>query len=211
MGLTAAALIYSPWGRRSGAHMNPAVTIAFWSLGKVCTADAAWYIVSQTIGGVAGVGLGRALFGRAVAAPEVRWVVTQPGRAGSRWAFVVEALMLFVLLLAVLFASNHASSAPWAGALAGALVAVYILICGPISGMSINPARTAASAAWARSWKSWWVYALGPVFGAIAAAAAFGGAWTPPVCAKLDHRTHARCIFKDCAYDTLAAGRHQTP
>src|SRR5215471_18138162 len=54
MGLTAIGLIYSPWGRRSGAHLNPAVTLTFWRLGKVAPADAVFYVAAQFAGGVAG-------------------------------------------------------------------------------------------------------------------------------------------------------------
>src|ERR1700740_2117599 len=55
MGLTAIAIIYSPWGKRSGAHMNPAVTFTFWRLGKVETWDAFFYMLFQFIGGISGV------------------------------------------------------------------------------------------------------------------------------------------------------------
>jgi aquaporin Z len=57
MGLTAIGLIYSPWGRRSGAHFNPATTLTFWRLGKVASADAALYALAQAVGGIAGVGV----------------------------------------------------------------------------------------------------------------------------------------------------------
>jgi aquaporin Z len=56
MGLTAAALIYSPWGRRSGAHNNPAVTLTFFRLGKISGRDAVAYIAAQFVGGAAGIG-----------------------------------------------------------------------------------------------------------------------------------------------------------
>jgi aquaporin Z len=55
MGLTAIAIIYSPWGKRSGAHMNPAVTFTFWRLGKVKTWDAFFYAFFQFFGGISGV------------------------------------------------------------------------------------------------------------------------------------------------------------
>ena len=63
MGMTAIALIYSPWGRRSGAHNNPAVTITFWSLGKVKTIDACGYVVAQFVGAMVGTFLVGGLFG----------------------------------------------------------------------------------------------------------------------------------------------------
>ena len=55
MGLTAIGLIYSPWGQQSGAHLNPAVTLTFWRLGKVATWDALFYVLAQFAGGALGV------------------------------------------------------------------------------------------------------------------------------------------------------------
>ena len=71
MGLTAIALIYSPWGKRSGAHMNPAVTLAFLALGKIKPRDAAFYSLAQFAGGLVGVMLVAGLFGDAFTAPPV--------------------------------------------------------------------------------------------------------------------------------------------
>ena len=69
MGLTAIAIIYSPWGQQSGAHLNPAVTLTFWRLGKVRTWDAVFYVLAQFAGGAAGVLLVLALLGAAVRRP----------------------------------------------------------------------------------------------------------------------------------------------
>jgi len=63
MGLTAIGLIYSPWGRRSGAHFNPATTLTFWRLGKVATGDAVAYAAAQAVGGLAGVALAALVVG----------------------------------------------------------------------------------------------------------------------------------------------------
>src|SRR3954452_1248912 len=71
MGLTAIALIYSPWGKRSGAHLNPAVTLTFWRLGKVSPADAAFYVVAQFAGGAAGTWLLAARFCDRVPLPPI--------------------------------------------------------------------------------------------------------------------------------------------
>ena len=86
MGLTAVGLIYSPWGQRSGAHLNPSVTLTFWRLGKVTPWDAFFYVTAQFIGAIVGVGVGAAVLDAWLAHPAV---VTRPrsrGRAapGSR-------------------------------------------------------------------------------------------------------------------------------
>src|SRR5262252_8038237 len=67
MGLTAVLLIYSPFGRRSGAHMNPATTLTFYRLGKVAPWDAAFYVLSQFLGGVLGTLVGLVALGRKLA------------------------------------------------------------------------------------------------------------------------------------------------
>src|SRR5439155_1638810 len=81
-------LIYSPWGRRSGAHFNPATTLTFWRLGKVGSADAAFYALAQAAGGLAGVLVAAGLLGESVAHPSVQYVTTIPGPAGASVAFV---------------------------------------------------------------------------------------------------------------------------
>src|SRR5919107_1625161 len=86
MGATAIAIIYSPWGKRSGAHVNPATTLAFFRLGKVKTADALFYVVAQFAGGVTGTLAAAAILGKLLSAHEVNYVVTR-GRYGAGAAF----------------------------------------------------------------------------------------------------------------------------
>src|SRR5438477_12375099 len=76
MGLTAVGIIYSPWGKQSGAHLNPAVTLTFFRLGKVAPWDAVFYVIAQFIGCVAGVALVAAAAARLVAHPSVNYVAT---------------------------------------------------------------------------------------------------------------------------------------
>ncbi len=78
------AIIYSPWGNKSGAHINPAVTLAMWRLGKIEAADALFYIVSQFVGGVVAVQLCGLILGRGYTEVGTNYVVTQPGSAGRR-------------------------------------------------------------------------------------------------------------------------------
>src|SRR5438067_13786198 len=90
MGLTAITIIYSPWGKQSGAHMNPSVTLTFFRLGKVAPWDAAFYVIAQFAGGVAGVALVAAAAGKLLAHPSVNYVATLPGSSGPAAAFVGE-------------------------------------------------------------------------------------------------------------------------
>jgi aquaporin Z len=201
MGLTAIAIIYSPWGKRSGAHLNPATTLTFFRLGKVAPWDAILYALAQFAGAVTGVLLSALALGNLVSDSSVNYVATVPGRYGALAAFVAEALISFILMTAILFASNNTRAARWTGVLAGALVAAYISIESPISGMSMNPARTFGSAFGARLWTSIWVYFTAPPLGMLLAAEAYtrllrGRA---VMCAKLHHHNNQRCIFR-CGY-----------
>jgi len=84
MGLTAMGLIYSPWGQRSGAHLNPSVTLAFWRLGKVAAWDAVFYILAQFAGGLAGVLVAASVLRQWLGDPAVNYAVTRPGLLGRR-------------------------------------------------------------------------------------------------------------------------------
>src|SRR4051794_3273334 len=139
MGLTAIALIYSPWGMRSGAHLNPAVTLTFWRLGKVAPIDAAFYIAAQFAGGAAGTLLLTALFGERFTLPPIAAVATLPGSWGEPAAFAAEIAIAFVLMTIVLITGASMRLRRWTGVCAGILVALYIAIEAPVSGMSLNP------------------------------------------------------------------------
>jgi aquaporin Z len=205
MGLTAIGLIYSPWGRRSGAHFNPATTLTFWRLGKVASVDAALYALAQTVGGIAGVAVAAALLGAALAAPDVRYVATVPGAIGPMGAFAAEIAITFLLMSMVLRVSNSPRLAPLTGLCAGALVAAYITVEAPLSGMSMNPARSLASALPAGTWATLWIYLTAPPLGMLLAAEWYvrRRGLVEVFCAKLHHDTSQRCIFR-CRYAELA-------
>lgn len=206
MGATAAGLVYSPWGRQSGAHLNPSVTLAFLRLGKLRPADAAFYVAAQLAGGLAGVLLAAAALGPALSHPSVLYVATVPGPWGVLAAAAAEFAIAFLLMTVVLNTAGHPRLGRFTGLLAAALVALYITFEAPVSGMSMNPARTLASALPARAWTALWVYALVPPLAMLAAAELFrrrGRA--PEPCAKLDHFNDRRCIF--CGKEEAAARR----
>ena len=200
MGLTAVALIYSPAGRRSGAHMNPAVTLTYFRLGKITRVDTGAYIAAQFAGGALGMCLAAMVFRPFAADAAVHYVATMPGSAGVPSAFAAEAAISFVMMLTVLVTSNVPRLAPWTGVVAGALVAAFITFEAPLSGMSMNPARSAASAIFAGG-SSLWIYFAAPPLGMLAAAETFqrlhGRARVR--CAKLHHTPGTPCIFH-CGY-----------
>jgi aquaporin Z len=198
MGLTAVGLIQSPWGRQSGAHMNPSITLTYLRLGKITADDARGYVLGQFLGGVAGVLAMRVVLGMLLAHPDVRFAATMPGYWGTPAAFLAEVLISFLLMLVVLVASNSPRLAPYTPVLCGSLVAIYIAVEAPVSGMSMNPARSFASALVAGEWTAVWVYFVAPPLGMLAAAEAYvrTRGVHRVLCAKLDHRTTRRCIFR---------------
>ena len=201
MGLTAIAIIYSPWGMRSGAHLNPSVTLTFFRLGKVEPWDALFYVAAQFAGGLSGVLIARWLLGNPLAEPPVSYAATAPGPAGVGVAFVSELAISFVLMSVVLAASNTSPLARFTGLFAGVLVATWITFEAPLSGMSMNPARTLASAVPAQLWTALWVYFTAPPVGMLLAADGYlrlRGA-RAVICAKLHHQNSQRCIFR-CGY-----------
>jgi aquaporin Z len=205
MGATAAALIYSPLGRRSGAHMNPAVTLTFLRLGKIAWLDAAAYVAAQFVGGAAGLMLAVPLFRYLPADASVNFAATMPGPAGVAGAFAGEAVISFLLMLTVLAISNAPGVERFTGLAAAVLVAAFIIVEAPLSGMSMNPARTLASALFAHS-AGLWIYFTAPPLGMFAAAEVFlRAAGRDRVrCAKLHHPRGVPCIFH-CGHMESAA------
>jgi len=198
MGSTAIAIIFSPLGKRSGAHFNPSVTLTYFRLGKVELWDAVFYLVAQFIGGIGGILAAMLLLGRTAANPAVNYAVTVPGPYGVAAAFAAEVLISFLLMSVVLRVSNTRSIARWTGLFAGVLVATYITLESPISGMSMNPARTLSSAVGASVWMSLWIYFIAPPIGMLAAAEVFtrGKTRRTVACAKFHHHNNQRCIFR---------------
>ena len=206
MGGTAMALVFSPLGKRSGAHFNPAVTLTFWRLGKVKNWDAFFYVIAQFIGGIVGVFV-VALVARAMLShPAVKYVATLPGPHGMAIAFIAELIIAFILMTVVLNVSNTPHLARFTGIFAGCLVATYITLEAPFSGMSMNPARTFGSALSAHVWTALWVYFTAPILGMLLAAESYlrlKGA-REVFCAKLHHHNDKRCIFR-CRYQQLVS------
>ena len=206
MGVTAISIIYSPMGKRSGAHLNPAVTLTFLCLGKIETWDAVFYVLAQFVGGALGVMLAAYVLGAMlVGNAAVNYAVTLPGIPGRWVAFAAEMFLSFGLMLVVLNLSNRPSLNRYTGLFAGALIALYITVEAPLSGMSMNPARTVASALPAQVWTDAWIYFLAPPLGMLLAAQAYLLTRGPGtvLCCKLHHENDSRCIFR-CRYHECA-------
>ncbi len=197
MGATAIAMVMSPWGKRSGGHLNPAITFTFYRLRKLHHWDAWFYVVAQFSGAVIGVAAAKYVLGGALRDRAVRYAVTVPGAYGTTVAFVAELAISFILMMTILFTTNHKKLAPYTPYANGVLLAMYYTFEAPLSGMSTNPARTFGSAFHASYWHALWVYFIAPSIGMMIAGEVFlrfrNGA--VPFCAKLHHANSERCIF----------------
>jgi aquaporin Z len=210
MGLTALALIYSPWGKRSGALMNPALTLCFMRLGKLEPTEALGYVVAQFVGGTLGVALCAWLFGSWVSDPAVNYVLTEPGVHGALVAWLAELGISFSMLTVVMTVNRVPSLAPRAGFFAATLVALFIAFEAPLSGMSLNPARSFASAAVAHSFHGFWIYLTAPV----------AGMWLglelqkrlvarhARLCGKLNHSETIACFLRCHCLDRTRSKSH---
>ena len=198
MGLTAVCLIYSPWGKRSGAFMNPAMVISYVRLGRLKAIDAAGYIVGQFLGAAAGVVLSSLILGMWVRDPAVNYVVTVPGSQGLLAAWIGEFAIAAVMIGVVMGVNKVPRLAPYTGCFAAGLVALYITFEAPLSGMSLNPARTFGSAIVASAWTGWWIYLTAPVLGMF-----FGievhrrlTSGHHRLCGKLNHSGSVACFIR---------------
>lgn len=170
MGLTALFIFYSPWTAPSGAQINPAVTLTFWRLDKMCRYDAMFFIIFQFLGGTAAVYLMQGLMGSLLTGAPVNSAITVPGKAGTAWALVTEFLIAFSTMLMVLFTGNNKKLKKYTRIFAACLVCTWVIVAGPVSGFGMNPARTFASALPANTWTGFWIYLLMPVAGMLTAA-----------------------------------------
>jgi aquaporin Z len=201
MGVTAVLIIHSPMGKRSGAHFNPAITLTYFRLGKISRADTLFYVIAQFIGGVAGVGASALFLGKALASPSAMYAITVPGKYGTGGAFAAEAFMAALLMGVVLWTSNRLALASSTSYLVGILITFYVLLFAPVSGFSINPARTTASAVFAGVWTAIWLYFTAPVLGMLFAAEVYirSQGRDRILCAKLHPNNVYECPFL-CQY-----------
>jgi aquaporin Z len=207
---TATAIVYSPLGRRSGGHINPAVTGAFLRLGKIAPRSAAGYWAAQFAGALAGALIVRAIWGRL--AVQVHVGATVPGPRGVLVAVVAEAVGTFLLLTLILLFVDRPRLQRFTPAAAGLLVAFLVFVEAPVSGTSLNPARTLGPALVAGDYRGLWAYFVGPVAGALCATWVYLRGHRQVRCGKLIHDPRYECCFLDCAYtaEDQRLSRHHT-
>jgi aquaporin Z len=194
---TGSLVAVTPLGRRSGAHLNPAVTIAFWTQRKVHWHDLVGYIASQFLGAILGTLAVAALWRQE--ASSVSDGVTRPG-AGvpDVVAVAVEAAMTACLVLTILFMTSGRRTARFTPLVLWLLVAIFVWQLAPVTGTSMNPARSYGPALLGRDLGDYWIYVVGPLVGVAVAVGLFSLARSTEVLTTK--------LFHDPAYrSTMAA------
>jgi MIP family channel proteins len=167
-------VMVSAFGHISGGHFNPAVTLSVWVAGKIETARAVVYIVAQLVGAIAGAGLLRWVM------PEDAWKAANLGATtisgiSSGRAILLEAILTFFLVLTIFAVAidDRGVFKSLAGLPIGLVLGFDILVGGPLTGASMNPARSFGPALVGGTWTDFWVYVIGPVVGGLLAASLY--------------------------------------
>ena len=162
-GLVVFAMIYA-FGEISGSHLNPAVSIGLWVAGKFDARHLTGYILAQCAGAVMASLVLHGVF------PDHRTLGMTLPAAGQTSAFLFEIILTWMLMLVILNVTHpthpHRS---FAGFIIGAFVGLEALFGGPVSGASMNPARSLGPALVSRNMLDLWIYLIAPIIGSIAA------------------------------------------
>lgn len=162
-GLVILAMIYAV-GNISGAHLNPAVTIGFYAAGRLDFKQVVPYIAAQIAGALSAGLILRFLF------PEHEYLGATVPAGTTQQSFLLEVILTFLLMFVILnVSSGHKEKGIMAGVAVGATVALAALMGGPVSGASMNPARSIGPAVISGQIQSLWIYTIAPVTGAVLA------------------------------------------
>jgi aquaporin Z len=199
----------SPLGKLSGAHLNPCLSLAFWVQGKMHKRDVVGYIIGQFLGATIGTFLVAVVWGRYAAS--INDGMTLPGEGYALWyVFLAEVFMTFLLVLSIFIFLSSQHLMRWTPVMTWLLVATMVWLGAPISGTSLNTARSIGPALVTWLWQYQWIYCIAPPIGALVAVAAFqlltmgeGQLLT----GKLFHVPNYRCIFKNVRVPHLPGSR----
>ena len=195
--MTGSVYAVSPLGKHSGAHLDPAVTLAFWITGHVDTLDLCAYAIAQFAGATAGAALLAAVWGtRAASVQYGRTAVAQ----GLSWAvaIAIEAAMTAAMVGTIFLFTSRKRTARWTPVAVWAVIAVLVWKGAPFTGTSLNPARSFGPDLVAHEFGDYAVYVAGPLLGAsIVALAARIAPVVYPLTAKLFHDVRYHSPFHE--------------
>jgi aquaporin Z len=203
---TGALIAISPLGKLSGAHINPSLSLAFWLQGKMQHQDFIGYVIAQCVGAIVGAALLVRVWG--VYAASVNNGMTLPGNnypLGT--VFIAEVSMTWLLVLLIFWFVSNPRLLRWTPMMTWIVVAVMVWLESPISGTSLNPARSLGPAFVSHNWSDWWIYAIAPPCGATIAVLVFRYFERDVLTGKLFHVSHYRSIFKNVTAPCLQNGR----
>jgi aquaporin Z len=196
----ATLVVYSPIGRISGAHLNPAITLAFFLEKKLKKRDLFMYPLMQISGSIIAALVSLLIWSDSARAVKVG--MTFPG-AGYNifFVFFLEVFITFLLVSLVFFFLHRKILTKFTGLAAGSLFVIIVFFTAPISGPSLNPARSIGPAVVALNFAFLWLYIAAPLCGSLLAVAIHRALpfLHPPLCAKLNHKEHDDCLF-NCEY-----------
>jgi aquaporin Z len=166
-GTTGASIALSPVGKISGAHINPAVTLAFQLMGKLDLQTTLVYIVAQLVGALVG-SLPLLLWG--TMGKSVAFGATLPGSGYSLSTVILgEVITTFTMVTLLAVFLSFRSIRPFTPAIFPPLYAFMVWAESPISGTSTNPARSFGPSVISGQWDGWWIYWIGPLVGMLLA------------------------------------------
>lgn len=187
---TGSLVAVTPFGRRSGAHINPAVTLAFWITRHVHRDDLLGYVAAQLTGGLAGFGIAFLLWRGQLAAVHLGETVPGAGVPAAA-ALGLEGAMTAALVGLIFCFVSRPETARWTPVATWVLVAVFVWRVAPLTGTSLNSARSLGPDLAAGALRVYWIYVAGPLGGAALAAG---------IARALDARLHTAKMFHDAAY-----------
>ena len=165
-GFVVCAMIYA-LGHLSGAHINPAVSIAFWARGRLPAQDLFPYIIAQCGGAVLASAVLRYVLG-----PVGGLGATLPN-VGTGRSLLVEFLLSFALMLVIMAVATDSRAVGGMAGLAVGFTVAFCALLGPLTGSSMNPARSLGPAVVGGGWSGHWIYWIAPISGTVTAAAIY--------------------------------------
>jgi aquaporin Z len=196
----ATLVIYSPIGRISGAHLNPAMSLSFFLEGKLKGLDLLMFSLMQIAGSITAALVSLLLWSESARAVNVGMTLPGPGHS-IFFVFFLEVFTTFLLVSLVFFFLHRKILTRFTGLAAGSLVVIIVFLTVPISGTGLNPARSIGPAVVALNFSYLWLYIAAPLIGSLVAVTIHKALpfLHPPLCAKLNHQEHDDCYY-NCEY-----------